>query len=100
MAISVSSLLQNSFSSWSFDEKLAIVTNGKPKPDMSTCLSCSFSHKGRKINRKFSNNHFETIVPDNTPIPGLQMILLESHSSFVILRKNKHKISKNTNKSQ
>ena len=61
MAISVSSLLQNSFSSRSFHEKLAIVTNGKPKPDMSTSLSCSFNHKGRKINRKFSNNRFETI---------------------------------------
>ena len=39
-------------------------------------------------------------VTDNTPIPGLQMNLLESYSSFVIPHKNKHKISKSNKKMQ
>ena len=38
-------------------------------------------------------------VTDNTPIPGLQMNLLESYSSFVIPQKNKHKINKSTKRS-
>ena len=41
-----------------------------------------------------SERTFLVFVPDNTPIPGLQMNLLESYSSFVIPHKNKHKISK------
>ena len=40
-------------------------------------------------------------VPDNTPIPGLQVNLLESSSSFVIPRKKnkKHGINKSTKRS-
>ena len=48
------------------------------------------------LQQKTNNDsiHPEIVVPDNTPIPGLQMNLLESYSSFVIPHKNKHKISK------
>ena len=60
MDYSVSSLLEKNFSFRSFDEKLSIVRNGKPTPDV-TNLQQVCSQASRTTTRTFSPSKFEEI---------------------------------------
>ena len=60
MANSVDDVIRNSFSSKSYDEKLNIVKNTKPKPALNNLISKHTDKKSEYV-RHFSISQYETV---------------------------------------